>query len=260
MSAAEQVTVGREGAVARVTLNRPERLNALTDAMRERISTAFAELGRDDNVRVVILDAVGRGFCASGDASNMGRFTAVSGRDRLKSAHRMIIAIANIEKPVIAAVRGPVAGIGWSMALACDMIVASETAVFSQVFRNVGLVPDGGAIYFLTQMLGVLRAKELVYTGRKMPAEEALQLGLVTKLVADDRLDAATRDLAGELARGPGFAFGVAKKMFKSMNTPTLETCLDAETWAQGVALMTEDHSEGVQAFMEKRKPGFRAR
>jgi 2-(1,2-epoxy-1,2-dihydrophenyl)acetyl-CoA isomerase len=260
MSAAEHVTVGREGAIARVTLNRPERLNALTDAMREQISTAFAELGRDDNVRVVILDAAGRGFCASGDASNMGRFTAVSGRDRLKSAHRMIIAIANIEKPVIAAVRGPVAGIGWSMALACDVIVASETAVFSQVFRNVGLVPDGGAIYFLTQMLGVLRAKELVYTGRKMPAAEALQLGLVTKLVADEQLGAAAQELAKELARGPGFAFGVAKKMFKSMNTPTLETCLDAETWAQGIALMTDDHAEGVASFMEKRKPDFRAR
>jgi 2-(1,2-epoxy-1,2-dihydrophenyl)acetyl-CoA isomerase len=260
MSAAEQVTVGREGPVARVTLNRPERLNALTDAMRERISTAFAEFGRDDSVRVVILDAAGRGFCASGDASNMGRFTAVSGRDRLKSAHRMIVAIANIEKPVIAAVRGPVAGIGWSMALACDMIVASETAVFSQVFRNVGLVPDGGAIYFLTQMLGVLRAKELVYTGRKMPAAEAMQLGLVTKLVADGQLDAAAQEIADGLARGPGFAFGVAKKMFKSMNTPTLETCLDAEAWAQGIALMTDDHAEGVASFMEKRKPDFRAR
>jgi 2-(1,2-epoxy-1,2-dihydrophenyl)acetyl-CoA isomerase len=146
------------------------------------------------------------------------------------------------------------------MALACDMIVASETAVFSQVFRNVGLVPDGGAVYFLTQMLGVLRAKELVYTGRKMAAAEAMQLGLVTKLAADEQLDAAARELAEELARGPGFAFGVAKKMFKSMNTPSLETYLDAEAWAQGVALMTEDHAEGVTAFMEKRKPDFRAR
>ena len=164
------VLATQEGAVGRVTLNRPERLNALTFPMREAIAAAFDSFGRDPAIRCVILDAAGRGFCASGDTSGMGAFTAESGRDRLKSAHRMITAIATIEKPVIAAVRGPVAGIGWSMALAADMVVASETAVFSQVFRHVGLVPDGGAIYFLTQALGVQRAKELVYTGRKMLA------------------------------------------------------------------------------------------
>jgi 2-(1,2-epoxy-1,2-dihydrophenyl)acetyl-CoA isomerase len=256
----EHIGFARDGAVARITLNRPERLNALTDAMRDRISELFAELAADDSVRVVVLDAAGRGFCASGDVSNMGQFTAVSGRHRLKSAHRMILAIANLEKPVIASVRGPVAGIGWSMALACDMIVASETAVFSQVFRNVGLVPDGGAIYFLSQVLGVLKAKELVYTARKVPAVEAMQLGLITRLVADDRLEEETRTLANEIVTGPGFAFGIAKKMFKSMNTPSLEACLDAEAWAQGLALLTEDHGEGARAFMEKRKPAFKAR
>jgi len=256
----EHIAFAREGAVARVTLNRPERLNALTDAMRDRVSALFTELGQDDSVRSVILDAAGRGFCASGDVSNMGKFTAVSGRHRLKSAHRMILAIANIEKPVVAAVRGPVAGIGWSMALACDVIVASETAVFSQVFRNVGLVPDGGAIYFLRQVLGVLKAKELVYTARKVPAAEASELGLVTRLVADGELEATATALADDLARGPGFAFAIAKKMFKAMNTPTLETCLDAEAWAQGLALLTEDHGEGARAFLEKRKPDFNAR
>lgn len=254
------VLCSREGAVARVTLNRPDRLNALTDAMRDRLTALFGELGRDDGVRAVILDAAGRGFCASGDATTMGRFTAISARDRLRSAHRMITAIANIEKPVVAAVRGPVAGIGWSMALACDLVVASETAVFAQVFRNVGLVPDGGAIYFLTQVLGVMKAKELVYTGRKLPAEEAMALGLLTRLVADGDLEAEAQALAAELAQGPGFAFGIAKKMFKSMNTPSLEACLDAEAWAQGLALLTDDHQEGIAAFKAKRKPEFQAR
>jgi 2-(1,2-epoxy-1,2-dihydrophenyl)acetyl-CoA isomerase len=256
----DHIAFARDGAVAIVTLNRPDRLNALTDPMRDRISELFIEMASDDSVRVVILNAAGRGSCASGDVSGMGKFTAVSGRHRLKSAHRMILGIANIEKPVIAVVRGPVAGIGWSMALACDMVVASETAVFSQVFRNVGLVPDGGAIYFLRQVLGVLKAKELVYTARKLPAAEAMQLGLLTRLVADDRLDQEARALADEIATGPGFAFGIAKKMFKSMNTPTLESCLDAEAWAQGLALMTEDHAEGAQAFKDKRKPNFKAR
>jgi 2-(1,2-epoxy-1,2-dihydrophenyl)acetyl-CoA isomerase len=255
----EYIGFARDGAIATVTLNRPDRLNALTDAMRDRISELFCDIAQDDGIRAIILNAAGRGFCASGDVTNMGNFTAVSGRHRLKSAHRMILAIANIEKPVIAAVRGPVAGIGWSMALACDMIVASETAVFSQVFRNVGLVPDGGAIYFLSQVLGVLKAKELVYTARRMTADEAKQFGLVTRLVADDKLDETSLELAREIAAGPTFAFGIAKKMFKSMCTPTLETALDAEAWAQGLALMTEDHGEGARAFKEKRKPVFRA-
>lgn len=257
---AGDVLVRREGAIGRVTLNRPERLNALTDAMRDRIATGFAEFGQDEAIRAVILDAAGRGFCASGDTSNMGAFTPVSARERLRSAHRMITAVATIEKPVVAAVRGPVAGIGWSMALACDMIVASETATFSMVFRHVGLVPDGGAIYFLTQVLGVLRAKELVYTGRKMGAEEALRLGLVNSVVPDERLEDEALVVAKDLAAGPSFAFGIAKKMFKSMATPSLEACLDAEAWAQGIALMTEDHGEGIAAFREKRKPAFRAR
>ena len=256
----DHIAFACDGAIARVTLNRPDRLNALTDAMRERVSEIFTQLAADDTVRVVLLDAAGRGFCASGDVSNMGQFTPVSGRHRLKSAHRMILAIANIEKPVIAAVRGPVAGIGWSMALACDMIVASETAVFSQVFRNVGLVPDGGAIYFLSQVIGVLKAKELVYTARKVPASEAMQLGLLTRLVPDARLEDEALALAEDIATGPGFAFGVAKKMFKAMNTPSLETCLDAEAWAQGLSLLTEDHAEGARAFIEKRKPVFKAR
>ena len=252
--------VERDNGIMVLRMNRPDRLNALTDPMRDRISELFAEMAQDDSVRAIILNAAGRGFCASGDVTNMGNFTAVSGRHRLKSAHRMILAIANIEKPVIAAVRGPVAGIGWSMALACDMIVASETAVFSQVFRNVGLVPDGGAIYFLSQVLGVVRAKELVYTARRVLAEEAGALGLVTRLVADEKLDETALELARDLAAGPTFAFGIAKKMFKSMRTPTLETTLDVEAWAQGLALMTEDHGEGAAAFKEKRKPSFKGR
>jgi 2-(1,2-epoxy-1,2-dihydrophenyl)acetyl-CoA isomerase len=166
--------------------------------------------------------------------------------------------LANIEKPVVAAVRGAVAGIGWSMAMACDMVIASDTARFSQVFRNVGLVPDGGAIWFLTQHLGAMRAKELVYSGRRIDAQEALALGLVTRVVADDALDAAAWEVAHELAQGPTFALGTAKKMFKLMHQPDLETLLDAEAWAQGLALMSEDHKEGVRAFLEKRRPVFR--
>jgi 2-(1,2-epoxy-1,2-dihydrophenyl)acetyl-CoA isomerase len=245
-------------AVGIVRLDRPEKLNALTVEMREALGTAFESAARDPGVRAVLLQASGKAFCASGDVSKMGNFTPSSGRELLKLAHRMVRNLANIEKPVVAATRGAVAGIGWSMALARDAIIASDTARFTQVFRHVGLVPDGGAIYFLTQHLGLLRAKELVYSGRRMDAQEALSLGLVNRVVTDDELDRVTLDHARELASGPTFALGVAKKMFKMMCQPDLETLLDAEAWAQGLALQTDDHKEGVRAFFDKRKAYFK--
>ena len=249
----------RDG-VAIITLDRPDKLNALTVEMREALGTHFETASRDPAVRAVLLQATGKAFCASGDVSKMGDFTADSGRALLKLAHRMVRNLANIEKPVVASVRGAVAGIGWSMALACDAVIAAETARFTQVFRHVGLVPDGGAVYFLTQHLGVQRAKELVYSGRRIDAGEACALGLVNRVVPDEELDAVAFDYARELAKGPTFAFAVAKKMFKLMYQPSLEAFLDAEAWAQGLALLTEDHAEGVKAFFEKRKPVFQGR
>ena len=247
----------RDG-LAIVTLDRPDKLNALTVEMREALGTAFETATRDPGVRAVLLQASGKAFCASGDVNKMGDFTPSSGRELLKLAHRMVRNLANIEKPVVAAVRGAAAGIGWSMALACDAVIASDTARFTQVFRHVGVVPDGGAIYFLTQHLGLLRAKELVYSGRRIDAQEALSLGLVNRVVADDELDGVAMAHAQELAGGPTFALGVAKKMFKLMYPPGLEAYLDAEAWAQGLTLLTDDHKEGVQAFFDKRKPQFR--
>ena len=246
--------------VAVITLDRPDKLNALTVEMREALGTHFETAARDPAVRAVLLQAAGKAFCASGDVSKMGEFTPDSGRTLLKLAHRMVRHLANIEKPVVASVRGAVAGIGWSMALACDAVIASETARFTQVFRHVGLVPDGGAIYFLTQHLGVQRAKELVYSGRRVDAVEAHAMGLVNRVVPDEELDATAFEYARELAAGPTFALGVAKKMFKLMHQPDLETLLDAEAWAQGLTLLTEDHAEGVRAFFEKRKPVFQGR
>ena len=247
-------------AVAVVTLDRPEKLNALTVEMREALGSAFESAGRDPGVRAVLLQASGKAFCASGDVGKMGNFTPASGRELLKLAHRMVRNLANIEKPVVAATRGAVAGIGWGMALACDAVIASDTARFTQVFRHVGLVPDGGAIYFLTQHLGLLRAKELVYSGRRIDAQEALALGLVNRVVADDQLDSIALAHARELASGPTFALGMAKKMFKMMYQPNLEALLDAEAWAQGLALQSDDHREGVQAFFDKRRPQFKGR
>jgi len=244
--------------LAIITLDRPEKLNALTVDMREALASHFETAARDPAVRAVLLTATGKAFCASGDVNKMGDFTPASGRELLRLAHRMVRNLANIEKPVVAGVRGAVAGIGWSMAMACDAVIASDTAKFTQVFRHVGVVPDGGAIYFLTQHLGLLRAKELTMSGRRVDAAEAHSLGLVNRVVPDGELDAVALAYARELANGPTFALGAAKKLFKQMYQPTLEAYLDAEAWAQGLTLMTEDHKEGVKAFFEKRKPEFK--
>lgn len=252
------VELERKGAVAKVILNRPEKMNALVVEMREAIAAHFNALATDESIRAVILTAAGPAFCASGDVSKMGNFTPASAMRQLKLAHRMVLSVANIEKPVVAAVRGAVAGIGWSLALACDAVVASETAKFVQVFKNVGVAPDGGAVYFLTQMLGLLRAKDLVYSARPVMAQEALDLGLVTKMVPDDALEAEAEALAEKLAAGPTFAFANTKKMFKSMYQPSLEAFLDSEAWAQGLTLLSDDHKEGAAAFLEKRRTKFR--
>jgi len=166
----------------------------------------------------------------------------------------------NLEKPVIAAIRGPAAGVGASLALASDLIIASETAYLLMAFKNVGIPPDGGAVFFLTQYLGVARAKELVYSARKLPAAEAKELGIVTKVVPDDKLEAETHALAQELASSATYALTLAKKMFQSMYSPTLEQLLEMEILAVCGARLTHDHKEGIAAFKEKRKPKFEGR
>jgi 2-(1,2-epoxy-1,2-dihydrophenyl)acetyl-CoA isomerase len=180
------------------------------------------------------------------------------GRQRMqRGAHAFIRELYAIEKPVIAAVRGPAVGIGWSIALACDLIVASETARFSQIFRRIGLAPDGGAIWFLTRLVGVARAKELVYSARFVLAPEALALGLVSHVVADGELMAKAAALAADFAAAPTFALGLAKKLFAVAVGPSLEDYLEREAFVQPQLHLTQDHEEGVAAFKEKRQPRF---
>lgn len=254
------VLIERHDGIATVTLNRPEKLNALNEEMYAQLTDGFDALAADDTVRAVIVTGTGRGFCSGSDVGGMLKSDLVSGRVRLQRRHRMIRNLVNIEKPVIAAVRGPAAGIGFSIALACDIIVAAESAKFSQIFKNIGLIPDGGAVYFLTQRLGIARAKELVYSARMLPAREALEWGLVSRVVPEDQLGTAARALAAEFANSATYALALAKKMFESMYTPSLEALLEMESLSQGLARLTEDHREGVTAFREKRMAIFTGR
>ena len=255
-----QISYRLDGGIAVVTLNRPDKLNALTDEMYNRITGLFTVFQADDQVRAVIITGAGRAFCSGSDVTTMVNAGVVAGRSRMQTRHAMINAIANLEKPVIAAVRGATVGIGFSIAMACDLIIASDNAKFSQIFKKIGLVPDGGSIYFLTQRIGIARAKDLVYTARMLPAEEAREWGLINRVVPDAELESAALALAQELAGSATFALALAKKMFQAMYVPTLETHLEQENLCQGTAKLTEDHLEGVAAFKEKRTPKFTGR
>jgi 2-(1,2-epoxy-1,2-dihydrophenyl)acetyl-CoA isomerase len=254
------IQITRDNGIATVLLNRPDKLNALSGEMYHELADCFEQLGADDAVRAVVLTGSGRAFCAGGDVSSMGNYDVVSGRKRSRGHHRTIINLHNLEKPVIAAVRGPAAGIGASLALASDLIIASDTAYLLMAFKNVGIPPDGGTVFFLTQYVGVARAKELVYTARKLPAQEAREMGIVMKVVPDDKLESEAQALARELASSATYSLTLAKKMFQSMYTPTLEQLLEMEILAVCGARLTHDHKEGIAAFKEKRKPRFTGR
>lgn len=246
--------------VATVMLDRPEKMNALSEDMYVELTRVFAELQTDDNVRAVIVTGAGKAFCSGSDVGGMHNVDMISARERMKRRHRMIQNLVNLEKPVIAAVNGACVGIGFSIALACDLIVAAESARFSQIFKKIGLVPDGGSIFFLVQHLGIARAKELVYTARMLPAAEAHEWGFVTRVVPDAQLLAETQAFAQELADSATYALGLAKKMFQSMYTPSLEALLETEIMSSTIARLTDDHKEGITAFAEKRKPDFKGR
>jgi 2-(1,2-epoxy-1,2-dihydrophenyl)acetyl-CoA isomerase len=246
--------------IATVRLNRPDRLNALSQEMYAQLADAFTSLSGDEEARCVLLTGTGRAFCAGGDVTSMGSYGVVSGRRRSQQHARMVLALANCEKPVIAAVRGAAAGIGASLALASDLIVASENAYLLMAFKNVGIPPDGGAVFFLTQHLGLAQAKELVYSARKLPAAEAHRMGIVNRVVPDGELEKEAYALASEIASSATYALTLAKRMFQSMYTPSLEQLLELENLAVSGARLTHDHQEGIAAFKEKRKPRFTGR
>ena len=254
------VKLAVENGIATVTLDRQEKMNALSEEMYADMTRIFAELQADETVRALILTGAGKAFCSGSDVGGMANVDVLANRARMKRRHQMIANLVNIEKPVIAAVNGACVGIGFSIALACDLIVASDNAKFSQIFKKIGLVPDGGSIFFLVQHLGIARAKELVYSARMLPAQEAHEWGMVTKVVPQGELEAAANALARELADSATYALGLAKKMFQSMYTPTLEALLETELLSQATARLTEDHKEGLAAFAEKRKPKFTGR
>jgi 2-(1,2-epoxy-1,2-dihydrophenyl)acetyl-CoA isomerase len=258
----ETVLVEKKDKITRITLNRPSALNALNDKMGEEFHTALKEAERDEATRCLIITGAGRAFSAGEDVSGLkeryGEGAQLSLGDHLrKKYHPIILRIRNMEKPVIARINGIAAGSGASIALACDIRIASEEAGLKQAFIGVGLVPDSGSSYFLTRTLGPGRALELIMTGRTVGAKEAETLGLVNKVVPAAELDRAVEETAEKLANGPTKAIGLSKRIVNRIASFDLSEALEYEAQSQDIAGKTEDHLEAVRAFLEKRQPKF---
>jgi 2-(1,2-epoxy-1,2-dihydrophenyl)acetyl-CoA isomerase len=254
-----EVEPALDGAVLTLTLNRPDVLNAFNGAMHEALAAGLKD-ARDPEVRAVVITGAGRGFCVGQD---LGEFRESAGDigERLRgSYHPSILAIRALEKPVIAAVNGPAAGAGLSLACACDLRLAAESASFVPAFIGMGLVPDSGGSYFLARLLGAPHAFEWMSSNRKLSAAEAKEHGLVSEVVADDTLAARAAELAATYAALPTRGIGLTKRLFDRVGTATLEEQLELEAQLQAVAAQTDDFKEGVAAFLEKRPPSFRGR
>jgi len=254
-----EVESRRDGGVLTITLNRPDVLNAFDAAMHRALQAAFKE-ARDDEVRAVVVTGAGRGFCVGQDLTEFREPTGDIGERLRGSYHPTILALRNLDKPVIAAVNGAAAGAGLSLALACDLRIAADSATFIPAFINIGLVPDSGGSFFATRLLGYARALEWLATGRKLSAAEAHAWGLVSEVVEADGLAARAAAFAAELAALPTRGIALTKRLLDHAQTATLEEQLEREAQLQAVATRTEDFREGVAAFLEKRPPRFKGR
>jgi 2-(1,2-epoxy-1,2-dihydrophenyl)acetyl-CoA isomerase len=249
--------------IATLTLNRPERLNALSDTLRDDLYDAVTKSASNPAVGVLVITGAGRGFCSGGDVKSMSERDQAgqppSTNERLAPMRdRIILAMRDCPKPVIAAVNGAAAGAGMNLALACDMRIASTAAKFSQAFVKRGIPPDWGGSYFLPRVVGTAKACELIFTAETIDAAEALKLGIVNAVVAPDELMAETYKLAGKIAAGPPVAIQLSKRAIYHNQDVDLRAALEFETFAQNVCKDTEDAKEGVRAFVEKRAPVFR--
>jgi 2-(1,2-epoxy-1,2-dihydrophenyl)acetyl-CoA isomerase len=252
--------------VAILTLNRPDRLNAMSGEMLDAMLEALPRLADDPAVGAIVLTGAGRGFCAGGDVKAMAEGREFGGTTLEEKAQalraRMEVSrwLHELPKPTIAMVRGAAAGAGLSLALACDLRVASENARFATAFARVGYSGDFGGSWFLTQLVGTGKARELYYTADIVDANQALGLGMVNRVVADAALEDETLALARKLANGPRVALRYMKRNMNAAETNSLKEHLDLEAWHHTRTGMTEDHREAARAFVDKREPSFKGR
>ncbi|MFD5815531.1 enoyl-CoA hydratase/isomerase family protein [Streptomyces sp. NPDC127038] len=253
-----------DNAVSWITLDRPETMNALTWDQRERVIGLLAAASADPGVRAVVITATGRGFCAGADLRGGPpageRLPGDVARTIRLGAQRLIAAVLDCEKPVIAAVNGTAAGLGAHLALACDLVLAAEPARFIEVFARRGLVPDGGGAYLLPRLIGPQRAKELMFFGDALGAADAERIGLVNRVVPSEELEKTARAWAERLAAGPTRALALTKQLVNASLDTDRGGAFAAEAAAQEINMTTRDAAEGVASFVERRAPRYEGR
>lgn len=263
----ETVALARAGAAARIMLNRPDSLNAWDAQLSADVWSAFEQVRDDEDVRAVVITGAGRAFSSGADLKSMsGReWLADDGLPDLQRSlreryHPILTGLRRLEKPVVAAVNGPAVGVGMSLALTADLVVAKPSAYFLLAFVNIGLVPDGGASAFVTARIGAARAAEMAMLGERVPAERALEWGLVNRVIADEDWDAEVGALAQRLASGPTRSYAGAKRQLNAWAYERLDEQLELEAAIQQEMARTGDFVEGVSAFLEKRPAAFAGR
>ena len=252
-----------ERGIATLTFNRPDKRNAMSDAMRSEFIDALERVSADKAIRALVLTGAGKGFCAGGDISGMEKRMnvptgeiAFNGWHRQQRVHHTQALLHTMPKPVIAAVNGAASGLGADTALACDFVIASEWASFSWSYIHRGIIPDGGGMYFLPRRVGLPKAKELIFTGRKVDADEALALGIVDRKTTADKLVADAQAWAAELSKGSGTALALTKTILNQSFELPAQQVFAQGSQAQGICYTSTEHRESVMAFLAKSAPG----
>jgi 2-(1,2-epoxy-1,2-dihydrophenyl)acetyl-CoA isomerase len=254
----QTLIVENDGGVVTVTLNRPEARNALDLVMRRELVGVLDDIEADATARVVILTGASEHFCAGGDVKSMQPGSAAAeGRARVAALNRLVMRLVEFPRPVIAMVDGFAVGAGCNLALCCDLVIASDRAKFGEVFAKIGLVPDGGGSWLLPRVVGLARAKELIFTADIIDAVEAARIGLVNRVVPAAELAAVTRALAQRIAQGPPKVLAMAKHMVNRAASTDLSSALDVEAFSQAIAITGDEHREGLAAFFAKRPAKF---
>ncbi|MEM7217806.1 MAG: enoyl-CoA hydratase-related protein [Pseudomonadota bacterium] len=255
----ETLLVERVGDVAEVTLNRPESMNAMDPQMAKDLSQLAIDCDTDPGVRAVLLTGAGRMFCAGGDLKGFAEQANIRAAllGMAGDLHLGISRLTRMNAPVIAAINGTAAGAGFSLAMAADLAIAADNAVFTMAYTRAGLSPDGSSTFFMPRRIGDRRARELMLTNRVLSAQEALDWGIVNRVVPGDQLMESARELAAELAAGPTAAFGSVKTLLNASFDNGLEAQMELESRAIAAMGASADGQEGIHAFVEKRKPNF---
>jgi len=257
----ETLLLEERGGVKTLIFNRPEKYNCINRLMSEELLEALSNIVDDKENRVLVITGKGKAFCAGADVDDLGReSTVVENRIWTLYANKLVMMMAELERPIIAKVNGVAVGVGCSLALNSDMVIASENARFSLIFSQIGLIGDGGSLFNVPRLVGPMRAKELYFTAKMIDAIEAERIGLINRVVPAQQLDEEVNKLADQLAAGPTMAYGIAKKIINKGLNMDLSSVLELEAMGQAIVSTTDDVKEAVNAFLQKRKPQFKGK